>query len=104
MHRLDNFIQFNKYRYNINGKDSDLLELEPDERSKNGIFLGFQYPIEIPGVTNFNFLMESFNEVSKAQGAGQMDEKSFREFIMPKLELLEMREEFLEDISSLDYF
>ena len=82
--------------YNINGKESDLLELEADERSKNGIFLGFQYPIEIPGVTNFNFLHESFNEVSKAQGAGEMDEKSFREFLTPKLELLEMREEFLD--------
>ena len=82
--------------YNINGKESDLLELEADDRSKNGIFLGFQYPIEIPGVTNFNFLHESFNEVSKAQGAGEMDEKSFREFLTPKLELLEMREEFLD--------
>lgn len=81
--------------YNINGKDSDLLELEADERAKNGIFLGFQYPIEIPGVTNFNFLHESFNEVSKANGAGEMDEAAFREILMPKLELLEMREEFL---------
>ena len=81
--------------YNMNGKDSDILELEADERAKNGIFLGFQYPIEIPGVTNFNFLHESFNEVSKSQGAGEMNEKDFREFLMPKLELLEMREEFL---------
>jgi Fe-S cluster assembly ATP-binding protein len=82
--------------YNINGKDSDLLELEADERSKNGIFLGFQYPIEIPGVTNFNFLHESFNEVSKAQGAGEMNEEDFRDFLAPKLELLEMRQEFLD--------
>lgn len=81
--------------YNVNGKDTDLLELEADERAKNGIFLGFQYPIEIPGVTNFNFLHESFNEVSKAQGAGEMNEEDFRAFLMPKLELLEMREEFL---------
>ena len=82
--------------FNINGKDTDLLGLEADERAKNGIFLGFQYPIEIPGVSNFNFLHESFNEVSKAQGAGEMDEAQFREFLMPKLELLEMREEFLD--------
>lgn len=81
--------------YNINAKASNLLELEADERAKNGIFLGFQYPVEIPGVTNFNFLHESFNEVSKAQGAKAMDEESFREFIAPKLALLEMREEFL---------
>ncbi|WP_337961795.1 Fe-S cluster assembly ATPase SufC [Halobacteriovorax sp. GB3] len=82
--------------YNINGKETDLSELEADERSKNGIFLGFQYPIEIPGVTNFNFLKESFNAICKAQGAGEMDDKSFREFLMPKLELLEMRDEFLD--------
>ncbi|WP_127717265.1 Fe-S cluster assembly ATPase SufC [Halobacteriovorax sp. HLS] len=81
--------------YNINGKVSDLLELEADTRAKNGIFLGFQYPIEIPGVTNFNFLHESFNEVSKSQGAPEMEEDAFREFLIPKLELLEMREEFL---------
>ncbi len=81
--------------FNINGKNSNLFDLEADERAKNGIFLGFQYPIEIPGVTNFNFLHESFNEVSKAQGAAEMDEAAFREFLMPKLELLEMREEFL---------
>ena len=81
--------------YNINGKNSNLLDLEADERAKNGIFLGFQYPIEIPGVTNFNFLHESFNEVSKSQGAGELNESDFRELLMPKLELLEMREEFL---------
>ncbi|OUR96984.1 Fe-S cluster assembly ATPase SufC [Halobacteriovorax marinus] len=82
--------------YSINGKDTDLFTLEPDERAKNGIFLGFQYPIEIPGVTNFNFLHEAFNEVSKSQGAGEMSDKDFRSFLIPKLELLEMREEFLD--------
>lgn len=82
--------------YNINGKQVDLLELEPDERAKNGIFLGFQYPIEVPGVSNIDFLLESFNEVSKAQGAAEMKKEEFREFLRPKLELLEMREEFLD--------
>lgn len=82
--------------YNINGKQVDLLELEPDERAKNGIFLGFQYPIEVPGVSNIDFLLESFNEVSKSQGAPEMKKDEFREFLKPKLELLEMREEFLD--------
>ncbi|MFG1501627.1 Fe-S cluster assembly ATPase SufC [Halobacteriovorax sp. XZX-3] len=82
--------------YNINGKQTDLLELEPDERAKNGIFLGFQYPIEVPGVSNIDFLLESFNEVSKSQGAAEMKKEEFREFLRPKLELLEMREEFLD--------
>ncbi|MFG1494922.1 Fe-S cluster assembly ATPase SufC [Halobacteriovorax sp. GFR7] len=82
--------------YNINGKQTNLLELEPDERAKNGIFLGFQYPIEVPGVSNIDFLLESFNEVSKSQGAAEMKKEEFREFLKPKLELLEMREEFLD--------
>ncbi len=82
--------------FNINGKQTDLLELEPDERAKQGIFLGFQYPIEVPGVSNIDFLLESFNEVSKAQGAAEMKKDEFREFLAPKLALLEMREEFLD--------
>lgn len=82
--------------FNINGKEKDLLEFEADERAKNGIFLGFQYPIEIPGVTNFSFLKESFNAVCEAHGAPAMGDKDFREFLMPKLKLLEMRDEFLD--------
>lgn len=82
--------------YNINGKMRDLSELEADERSKNGIFLGFQYPVEIPGVSNFNFLHESFNEICKAQGAPEMSSEDFRKFLEPKMELLEMNPAFLD--------
>ena len=46
--------------YNINGKLDDIAELEAYERAREGIFLGFQYPIEVPGVTNINFMQESF--------------------------------------------
>lgn len=82
--------------YDINGKKQDIADLEPNERSGNGIFLGFQYPVEIPGVTNFSFLRESFNSVCKIQGAPVMDEVEFKAYLKPKLELLEMNPAFLE--------
>jgi Fe-S cluster assembly ATP-binding protein len=82
--------------YKINSKDRNLFELEADERAKNGIFLGFQYPVEIPGVSNFTFLLESFNEICKYNGASEMNSEDFRKFLMPKLELLEMNEAFLD--------
>ncbi|MBY0413621.1 MAG: Fe-S cluster assembly ATPase SufC, partial [Bdellovibrionales bacterium] len=82
--------------FKINSKDRDLFELEADERAKSGIFLGFQYPVEIPGVSNFTFLLESFNETCKFNGAPEMSSDEFRKFLKPKLELLEMNEAFLD--------
>lgn len=82
--------------FDINNKASNLLELEAYERAQKGIFLGFQYPVEISGVSNFGFLHESFNEVCKAQGANEMNEEDFKTFLKPKLELLEMNASFLD--------
>jgi Fe-S cluster assembly ATP-binding protein len=82
--------------YKINAKDRNLFELEADERAKSGIFLGFQYPVEIPGVSNFTFLLESFNETCKFNGAPEMNAEDFRVFLKPKLDLLEMNEAFLD--------
>lgn len=82
--------------FKINAKDKNLFELEADERAKSGIFLGFQYPVEIPGVSNFNFLHEAFNETCKFNGAPEMSASDFRVFLKPKLELLEMNENFLD--------
>lgn len=82
--------------FKINAKDRNLLELEADERAKSGIFLGFQYPVEIPGVSNFTFLHEAFNETCKHNGAAEMSAEDFRAFLKPKLELLEMNEAFLD--------
>lgn len=82
--------------YSVNKKDKNLLELEADERAKEGIFLGFQYPVEIPGVTNLHFLRESFNAVCAHQGIKPMDEDDFRQYLKPKLELLEMDPSFLD--------
>lgn len=82
--------------YEINGKMKNLLELDPAERAKNGIFLGFQYPIEVPGVSNFTFLKESFNQICEAQGIEKMDDQAFLKHLREKLKLLEMNESFLE--------
>ncbi len=82
-------------KFDINMNDKDLLELEPDERSKNGIFLGFQYPIEIPGVTNFSFLKESFNEICRHNGADELNDEEFLNFLKPKLKDLDMNTDFL---------
>lgn len=82
--------------FEINGKMKNLLELDPAERAKEGIFLGFQYPIEVPGVSNFTFLKESFNEICTHQGLDKMDDEAFLKHLRGKLKLLEMNESFLE--------
>lgn len=82
--------------YIYNNKERDLLTLDAFERSLMGIFLGFQYPVEIPGVSNLVFLKDSFNEVCKKQGVAEMSEKDFRQLVKSKLKNLEMSEEFLD--------
>jgi Fe-S cluster assembly ATP-binding protein len=74
----------------------DLTELEAHERAQKGIFLAFQYPIEVPGVSNFSFLHQCFNSVTEAQGATPMDAQEFRTFLLEKMKLVEMREDFLD--------
>jgi Fe-S cluster assembly ATP-binding protein len=83
-------------KYEINFQMQNLLELAPDVRAKEGIFLAFQYPIEIPGVTNFNFLHTAFNSVLQHQGSEPMGEGEFREFLYQKMKLVNMRQEYLE--------
>ncbi|KTC82225.1 component of SufBCD complex, ATP-binding component of ABC superfamily [Legionella cherrii] len=75
--------------------DQDLAPLSPEERARAGIFLSFQYPVEIPGVTNVNFLKASVNAVRKGQGKNTLDAIEFLTFIREKCQLLEMDESFL---------
>ena len=82
--------------YEINGKMKNLLELEPSDRAKEGIFLGFQYPIEVPGVSNFTFLQESFNQICEHQGLEKMNDEDFLKHLRTKLKVLEMNESFLD--------
>ncbi len=74
---------------------ADLLPLEPAERAQAGIFMSFQYPVEIPGVTNINFLKAAVNAVRKGQGRQTMDAIDFLTFIREKCALLDMDESFL---------
>ena len=82
--------------YDVNRKAVDLLELEPDVRAKEGVFLGFQYPVEIPGVSNVDFLREAFNEVCAHQGLEKLDDAQFKSLVREKLKLLDMDERFLD--------
>jgi len=80
---------------NIIFNDLDLLELEPEERSHKGLFLAFQYPIEIPGVTNYDFLRLAYNEKQKAENLSELDPLEFMELTQTYLSKLKMRQEFL---------
>jgi Fe-S cluster assembly ATP-binding protein len=73
----------------------NLLELDPHERSQAGIFLAFQYPIEIPGVSNFEFLRASFNALSKYHGVDEMPTDEFEAFVQEKMKRLDMNPSFL---------
>lgn len=70
-------------------------ELLPEERAHKGIFLSFQYPVEIPGVTNINFLKASVNAVRKAQGKAPMDAIEFLSFVREQCDKVGMDESFL---------
>lgn len=68
----------------------DLLELEPEERAQQGIFLAFQYPVEIPGVSNAYFLRAAYNEVRKARGEDEVDPLEFADLMDEKLAFVDM--------------
>jgi Fe-S cluster assembly ATP-binding protein len=68
----------------------DLLELEAEERAQKGVFLAFQYPVEIPGVTNAYFLRAAFNELRKANGEPEVDPIEFLDIMEEKLKVVEM--------------
>lgn len=82
--------------YEVNFKEKNLLELEADERAKEGVFMAFQYPVEVPGVTNTHFLRTAFNSICKHQGVAEMDEEAFDEFVAEKAKFVDMNPAFLE--------
>jgi Fe-S cluster assembly ATP-binding protein len=73
----------------------DLLAMPPEERAREGVFLAFQYPVEIPGVSNAYFLKAAVNEIRSRQGLEELDAVEFLEFLKDKLELVEMEKSFL---------
>ena len=74
----------------------DLLDLDPEERAREGVFLAFQYPVEIPGVSGLSFLKAAVNEVRKHRGVKELDAMEFLRFIRTKIKLLEMDESLLK--------
>jgi Fe-S cluster assembly ATP-binding protein len=78
----------------INLKDQDLLEMSPDERARNGVFLGFQYPVEVPGVNNSQFLRTAFNALSRHHGTPEMSEAEFERFLQERVHEIGFSESF----------
>ena len=76
-------------------RGKDLLELEPEERARAGVFLAFQYPIEIPGVNNAYLLKAALNAQREARGESQVDAFEFMRLIKAKMELMQISKEFL---------
>jgi Fe-S cluster assembly ATP-binding protein len=76
-------------------RGQNLLELEPDERAKAGIFLAFQYPLEIPGVSNLDFLRVAYNSKRKYEGLEELDAFDFDDLVQQKLDVVKMNPAFL---------
>lgn len=72
-----------------------LLEMEAEERARAGVFLAFQYPLEIPGVSNLDFLRVAYNSRRKQQGLEELDSFDFDELVQEKLEIVKMNPAFL---------
>jgi len=73
----------------------DLLEMEPEERAQAGMFLAFQYPVEIPGISNAYFLRAAYNEIRKAKGLEEVDSMDFLDLLEEKLRLVEWGPEII---------
>jgi len=74
----------------------DLLELEPDARARAGLFMGFQHPIEVPGVSNTSFLRLAYNKKAEAEGRDELDPLEWEDFIQEKIKLVGMDPAFLD--------
>jgi len=74
----------------------DLLDMEPEERAREGVFLAFQYPVEIPGVNSTYFLKAALNEQRKHRGLPELDAMEFLGLVKERMKVLELREDFLK--------
>ncbi|EEF61729.1 Fe-S cluster assembly ATPase SufC [Pedosphaera parvula] len=74
----------------------DLLEMDPEERAREGVFLAFQYPVEIPGVNSTYFLKAALNEIRKHKGLPELDAMEFLQLVKQKVKLLELPEDLLK--------
>jgi Fe-S cluster assembly ATP-binding protein len=74
----------------------DLLEMQPEERAQAGLFLAFQYPVEIPGVSNAYFLRAAYNEIRKARGEDEVDPMDFLDLLEQKLKVVDWGTEIMQ--------
>ena len=77
-------------------RGKDLLDLDPEERAREGVFLAFQYPVEIPGVNSTDFLKAALNEVRKHHGQQELDAMEFLTLVKEKMKLLELKDDLLK--------
>jgi len=77
----------------FNGED--ITEMDADERAHLGLFLAFQYPVEVPGITNKTLLREAYNTIAKANDREELDPLEFEDYLQTKLEIIDMKDEFL---------
>ena len=86
--------------YEVSGEvlyqGKDLLDLDPEERAREGLFLAFQYPVEIPGVNSTYFLKAALNEIRKAKGEPELDAMEFLALVKDKMKLLELKDDLLK--------
>ena len=80
----------------VNYLGKDLLELDPEERAREGVFLAFQYPVEIPGVNSTYFLKAALNELRKHHGQPELDAIEFLALVKDKMKLLELKDDLLK--------
>ncbi len=80
----------------VSFRGKDLLEMTPEARAQAGLFLGFQYPIEIPGVSNAQFLRLAYNSVQAARGGDELDPLEFDDLVREKIKIVEMDPSFLD--------
>ncbi len=81
----------------------DVEELDTDERAREGIFLAFQYPVEIPGVSNSQLMRQAYNERRKAQGKDELDPLQFDDYVKEKAKIVDMDPSFLERSVNVDF-
>ena len=77
-------------------RGTDLLAMAPEARAQAGLFLGFQYPVEIPGVSNAQFLRLAYNSLQAARGADELDPLEFDDLVREKLKIVDMDASFLD--------
>ena len=90
-------------RFELDDEWRSLLELAPHERAAAGVFLAFQYPVEVPGVSNSAFLHASYNAIRRARKLPEMDAVEFRDLLVEKIALIGMDPAYLDRAVNLDF-